>query len=116
MYIRDDLLDKIKEIFKIEKLTYIRTGKHAYNNNDLFIFNSNKGTMAIEVGGTNLYSIYETKENMQYPGYFYTITPRCILFVAEKETRLRVDGTATIFEGKAFDCTSELVLLAMEKS
>ena len=72
--------------------------------------------MAIEVGGTNLYSIYETKENMQYPGYFYTITPRCILFVAEKETRLRVDGTATIFEGKAFDCTSELVLLAMENS
>ena len=39
MYIREDLLNKIKEIFNIKEFTYVGTGKHGFSNNDLLIFN-----------------------------------------------------------------------------
>ena len=116
MYIRDDLLNKIKKIFDVKEFTYIRNGKYCYNNNDLFIFDCGNETIAIEVGTTNFFSIYKAKENSDYPGYFYGVTQRNFLLVKDNKTRLRVDGETTTFPGNAFDCTSELVLLAMEKS
>ena len=116
MYIRDDLLNKIKEIFNIKEFTFIRTGKHCYNNNDMFIFDCGNETIAIEVGTANFFSIYKTKEDSDYPGYFYTVTQRNLLLIKDNKTRLRVDGETTTFPGNAFDCTSELVLLAMENS
>ena len=115
MYIRDDLLNKIKEVFNVKKFTYIRTGKH-YNNNDMFIFDCDNETIAIEVGTANFFSIYKAKENSDNPGYFYTVTSRKFLLIKDNKTRLRVDGETTTFPGNAFDCTSELVLLAMENS
>ena len=33
MYIRDDLLNKIKEIFEIKELTYIRSEKYLLSSN-----------------------------------------------------------------------------------
>ena len=114
MYIREDLLNKIKEIFNIKEFIYVGTGKHFYNNNDMFIFDCGNETIAIEVGTTNFFSIYKTKENYDYPGYFYGVTQRNFLLVKDNKTRLRVDGETTTFPGNAFDCTSELVLLAME--
>ena len=116
MYIRDDLLNKIKEVFNVKEFTYIRTGKHCYNNNDMFIFDCGNENIAIEVGTANFFSIYKTKENPDYPGYFYTVTSRKFLLIKDNKTRLRVDGEIITFPGNAFDCTSELVLLAMEKS
>ena len=116
MYIREDLLNKIKEIFNIKEFTYVGTGKHFYNNNDMFIFNCGNEIIAIEIKNPNLYSIYETKEDSERPDIFYTITKRNFLLFKENETHLRVDGETTTFPGKAFDFTSELVLLAMEKS
>ena len=116
MYIRDDLLNKIKEIFDVKEFPYVRTGKHFYNDNDMFIFDCGNETIAIEVGTANFFSIYKTKENYDYPGYFYGVTQRNFLLVKDNKTRLRVDGETTTFPGNAFDCTSELVLLAMEKS
>ena len=116
MYIREDLLNKIKEVFNVKEFTYIRTGKHFYNNNNMFIFDCGNETIAIEIKNPNLYSIYITKEDSERPNIFYTITKRNFLLFKENETRLRVDGKTTVFPGKAFDFTSELVLLAMEKS
>ena len=116
MYIREDLLNKIKEIFDVKEFTYVRTGKHFYNDNNMFIFDCDDEIVAIEIKNPNLYSIYKTKENYDYPGYFYGVTQRNFLLVKDNKTRLRVDGETTVFPGKAFDCTSELVLLAMEKS
>ena len=116
MYIREDLLNKIKEIFNIKEFTFIRTGKHCYKNNDMFIFDCGNETIAIEVGTANFFSIYKTKEDSDYPGYFYTVTQRNLLLIKDNKTRLRVDGETTTFPGNAFDCTSELVLLAMENS
>ena len=59
MYIREDLLNKIKEIFDVKEFTYVRTGKHCYNDDDLFIFDCGNETIAIEVGTTNFFSIYK---------------------------------------------------------
>ena len=115
MYIREDLLNKIKEIFDIKEFTYVGTGKHFYNNNDMFIFDCGNEIIAIEIKNPNLFSIYKTKENFECPGYFYTVTKRNFLLIKDNKTCLRVDGETTTFPGKAFDFTSELVLLAMEK-
>ena len=116
MYIREDLLNKIKEIFNVKEFTYARTGKHCYNNNNMFIFDCGNENIAIEVGTANFFSIYKTKEDFECPGYFYGVTQRNFLLVKDNKTRLRVDGETTTFPGNAFDCTSELVLLAMENS
>ena len=116
MYIREDLLNKIKEVFDIKEFTYMKTGKHFYNNNDMFIFNCGNEIIAIEIKNPNLYSIYITKEDSERPNIFYTITHRNFLLFKENETRLRIDGETTAFPGKAFDFTSELVLLAMERN
>ena len=114
MYIRDDLLNKIKKIFDVKEFTYIRNGKYCYNNNDLFIFDCGNETIAIEVGTANFFSIYKVKENADHPGYFYAVTSGNFLLIKDNKTRLRVDEKITTFPGNAFDCTSELVLLAME--
>ena len=116
MYIRDDLLNKIKKIFDVKEFTYIRNGKYCYNNNDLFIFDCGNETIAIEVGTANFFSIYKAKENSDHPGYFYAVTSGNFLLIKDNKTRLRVDEKITTFPGNAFDCTSELVLLAMENS
>ena len=115
MYIRDDLLNKIKEVFNVKEFTYIRTGKY-YNNNDVFIFDCGDETIAIEVGTANFFSIYKTKENSDHPGYFYAVTQGNFLLIKDNKTYLRIDKKIITFPGNAFDCTSELVLLAMENS
>ena len=116
MYIRDDLLNKIKKVFNVKEFTYAKTGKYCYNNNDLFIFDCGNETIAIEAGTANFFSIYKAKENADHPGYFYAVTSGNFLLIKDNKTRLRVDEKITTFPGNAFDCTSELVLLAMENS
>ena len=115
MYIRDDLLNKIKEVFNVKEFTYIRTGKY-YNNNDTFIFDCGNETIAIEVETANFFSIYKTKKSSDYPGYSYTVTSRNFLLIKDNKIHLIVNGETTVFPREAFDCTSELVLLAMENS
>ena len=116
MYIREDLLNKIKKVFNVKEFTYAKTGKYCHNNNDLFIFDCDNETIAIEVGTANFFSIYKAKENSDHPGYFYAVTSSNFLLIKDNKTRLRVDEKITTFPGNAFDCTSELVLLAMENS
>ena len=81
----------------------------------MFIFNCDNEIIAIEIKNPNLFSIYKSKEDSECPGYFYTVTKRNFLLIKDNKTCLRVDGETTTFPGKAFDFTSELVLLAMEK-
>ena len=113
MYIREDLLDKIKEVFNIKEFTFARTGKHCYSNNDLLIFDCGNETIAIEVGDIDFYFIYKAKESFKHSGYFHAITQKYFLFINENETRLRINENITFFSGKAFDFTFELVLLAL---
>ena len=116
MYIREDLLNKIKKVFNVKEFTYARTGKYCYNNNDLFIFDCGNETIAIEAGTANFFSIYKVKENADHPGYFYAVTQSNFLLIKDNKTHLRIDKKIITFPGNAFDCTSELVLLAMENS
>ena len=64
MYIRDDLLNKIKKIFDVKEFTYIRNGKYCYNNNDLFIFDCGDETIAIEVGTANFFLYTKQKKTL----------------------------------------------------
>ena len=116
MYIREDLLNKIKKIFDVKEFTYISNGKYCYNNNDLFIFDCGNETIAIEVGTTNFFSIYKTKENSDHPGYFYAVTQSNFLLFKDNKTYLRIDKKITTFPGKAFDFEKEFVIAALENN
>ena len=116
MYIRDDLLNKIKEVCNVKEFTFIRTGKHFYNDNDMFIFDCGNETIAIEVGTANFFSIYKTKENSDHPGYFYAVTQSNFLLFKDNKTYLRIDKKITTFPGKAFDFEKEFVIAALENN
>ena len=117
MYIREDLLNKIKKVFNIKKFTYVGTEKHFYNDNDMFIFDCGNKNIAIEVETANFFYIYvyKTKKSSDYPGYSYTVTSRNFLLIKDNKIHLIVNGETTVFPRETFDCTSELVLLTMEK-
>ena len=70
MYIREDLLNKIKEIFDVKEFTYVRTGKHCYNDDDLFIFDCGNETIAIEVGTANFFLYTKPKKTLIIPVIF----------------------------------------------
>ena len=116
MYIREDLLNKIKEIFNIKEFTYVGTGKHFYNNNNMFIFDCDDENIAIEIADIDFYFIYKTKESSDHDGYFYTIIPRYFLFTDENKTCLKIDKNITSFSGKAFDFEKEFVIAALENN
>lgn len=118
MFIREDLEEVIKDKFNVEKFSYIGIRKNAFND-DLFVYDTGKGFIAIEVGFFGYHPIYEAKEISEHPGYFYkdSLLKRCYLYISSKEkTCLEINRVITNLPGKAFDCTSELVLLAMENS
>ena len=118
MYIREDLLSKIKEVFNIKEFTYVGTRKYFYNDNDMFIFDCGDKNIAIEVETANFFYIYvnKKKKNSDHPGYSYTVMSRNFLLIKDNKIHLIVNGETTVFPGEAFDCTSELVLLTMENS
>ena len=116
MYIREDLLNKIKKIFDVKEFTYIRNGKYCYNNNDLLIFNCDDEIIAIEVGTANFFSIYKAKENSDHPGYFYAVTQSNFLLFKDNKTYLRIDKKIITFPGKAFDFEKEFVIAALENN
>lgn len=131
MFIRSDLEETIKNVLKIEKFSYIGIGKNAFDDYNLLIFDTNQGTMAIEIGPYKRHYIHEVKEVAKFPGYYYKIQPEVpkfsgdcyetrpemiCLYVSKEETYLETDRTIASFPGKAFDFTEELVLLALENN
>ena len=116
MYIREDLLNKIKEIFNIKELTYVETGKHGFRNNDLLIFNCYDENIAIEVVNIDFYLIYKTKESTDHDGYFKTNIPKYYLINEENKTCIKIDKNITSFSGKAFDFEKEFVIAALENN
>lgn len=117
MFIREDFENVIKDKFNVEKLSYIGTGKFSGNHNALLVFDAGKKILGIEVA-RNLYHfrMHEIEERIDRPGYFYSIAPRAHLFVTEKETCLNFNEITVSLPGKAFDCTSEVILLTIENS
>ena len=116
MFIREDLEEAIKNQFKVEKFSYIGIGKNAFDDYNLLIFDTNKGTIAMEIGPYKRYFIYRVKEAPNSPGYYYINRSKMFsLYTGEDGTCLKTKGVVTNFPGKAFDFTKELVLLALEE-
>lgn len=115
MFIRDDLVNEIKQIFGIEEFFYMRTTRKPHNRT-ILLFSSGYRNIAIEFEDENTYYMYEVKGELEYPGYFFVAAPIIKLSITEEETSLILEKTAISFPGKAFDVTNELVISAIENS
>lgn len=119
MFMREDLIYEIKKIFGTKEFFFIKASKTFYGTNSL-LFDAEGRTIAIEFEKEDTYYIYEIEEEFSY--YFLT-EPTVKLSVTDKETCLELEDTSIELNkaivrlpGKAFDCTQELVLLAIENS
>ena len=122
MYIRDDLLNKIKEIFEIKELTYIRSEKYLLSSNYPFLLcSTDKNLIGIRRSDTNEKAYYlEVVEKSKYFNYYYVSNYlSCILEIRENETvltkiSLAFDTEEYRFPGEAFDFNKEFVITALE--
>ena len=116
MFIREDLEKAIKNKFGIEKLAYKGTGENASNDCNLLLFDTDKDILAIEFRlHRNYYYIYNVKELPNQTGRFFRIkTEISSLYAFGRQTHLQTKDNVTKFQGKAFDFTEELVVLALE--
>ena len=117
MFIRNDLEKAIKDKFGIEQLVYQGIGKNTFNDFDLFLFSTDKGALAIELGFyKNHYYIYKIEELSENLELFYEFKAEInSLYTFGNHTYLKVNCEVADFQGKAFDFTQELVLLELEK-
>ena len=117
MFMRKDLEEAFKDKFGVEKFVYKGIGKNTFNNFGLLLFETNKGTLAIELGFyKDYYYIYKTKELTKHPELFFSVAPEIsCLYTFDDQTYLKVNGEIAMFQGKAFDFTQELVVLALEE-
>ena len=117
MYIRSDLEEAIKKRFGIKEFVYRGMEENNFSDHDLPIFDTDKGTFTIEFGHRgDDHLIYKVKEISTFPGYFLKIkTQLSSLYTFGDQTYLKSDGIVTSFQGKAFDFTQELVVLALEQ-
>ena len=122
MYIRDDLLNKIKEIFEIKELTYIRSETYLLSSNYPFLLcSTDKNLIAIRRSDTNEKAYHlEVVEKSKYFNYYYVSNYlNCILEIRENETvltkiSLAFDTEEYRFPGEAFDFNKEFVITALE--
>ena len=124
MFIRDDLLNKIKEIYEIKEFSYVGTEKSRYNgtSDPFLLFTTDNDLMAIRKSPIrkDVYNI-EIVEKNEKRGYCYLCsTKNYILKMEENETVLiKIYTIGTIeyrFPGKAFDFTQEFVIAALESN
>ena len=121
--IREDLLEKIKEIYDIKEFVYIDTKTNIYSIGDPFLlFLTDKNLMAIRRNAIrNSVYHFETVVNDEKKGYCYLCDNKnCILEVEGNETVLtKISPNDTIeyrFPGKAFDFTAEFVTATLENT
>lgn len=121
--IRDDLLNKIKEIYGIKEFVYIDTKTNVYSISAPFLlFLTDKNLMAIRQNAIrNSVYHFETVVKDEKKGYCYRCDDKnCILEVEGNETVLtKISPNDTIeyrFPGKAFDFTAEFVTAALEST
>lgn len=117
MFIRSDLEEAIKNQFGIEKFIYKGMGKNAFNDYNAFVFDTDKGTIAIEISLCEIYYIYEIEETPENSENSYKMKPKTdCWFAFGEQTYLKTNKIVTSFQGKAFDFTAELVLLTLEEN
>lgn len=125
MYIRDDLLNKIKEIYGIKEFLYIGIEKCSnYNGtgDPFLLFTTDKNLIAIRKSAirNDVYNL-EIVEKNEKGGYCYLCSiHNYILKMDGDETVLikiyTIDNVEYRFPGKAFDFTQEFVIAALESN
>ena len=126
MFIREDLLNKIKEIYEIEEFTYAGIHRSSYNydggNDSLLLFTTDNYLMAIRKGyiRNDVYHL-EIVEKNEKQGFCYLCSSKnYILEIKGNETILTkiytIDNIEYRFPGKAFDFTQEFVIAALESN
>lgn len=103
MFIRQDLEDAIKKKFGVEKFSYRGIVKNPFYDTNAFVFETETGAIVIEIEPLDFYHIYKFRTDISS------------LYIFKGETYLKTNGAVTKFPGEAFDFTSELVLLELEK-
>lgn len=121
--IREDLLDKIKEIYGIKEISYIGVEKSIYTNEcPLLLFATDKNFISIRRGLTKreIYHLEIVAKDKKFGYYYIRDHKSCILRIKENKTIL-INASAisdTIvykFPGVAFDFTKEFVVAALEE-
>ena len=121
--IREDLLDKIKEIYGIKEISYIGVEKNIYTDEcPLLLFTTDKNLISIRRGlvKKEIYHLEIVAKEHRFGYYHICDHKSCILRIEENETILThvsaISDTARYkFPGKAFDFTKEFVVAALEE-
>ena len=123
MYIRDDLLNKIKEIFEIKEFNYMGIEKNLSSSKFPFflLFNTDKNLMAIRKNNyeKGIYQIEIIAKSDHSECYHIHDAKYCSIRVEENETILVkaftiFDTIKYKFPGKAFDFEKEFVIAVLE--
>ena len=125
MYIRDDLLNKIKEVYGIEEFSYIGIEKSSnYNGtgDPFLLFDTDKNLMAVRKSAirNDVYNL-EIVEKNEKGGYCYLCSINNYILKTEgKETVLTkiysIDTVQYRFPGKAFNFDTEFVIAVLESN
>ena len=121
--IREDLLNKIKEIYGIKKISYIGVEKNIYTDEcPLLLFATDKNLISIRRGlvKKEIYHLEIMAKDQRFGYYYIRDHKSCILRVKENETILTnvsaiSDTIVYKFPGVAFDFTKEFVVAALEE-
>ena len=125
MYIRDDLLNKIKEIFEIKEFDYMGIEKNLSSSKFPFflLFNTDKNLMAIRKNNyeKGIYQIEIIVKSDHSECYHIYDAKYCSIRVEENETILIkaftiFDTIKYKFPGKAFDFEKEFVIAVLENN
>lgn len=123
MYIRDDLLNKIKEIFEIKEFNYVGVEKNLSSSEfpSFLLFNTDKNLMAIRKNNyeKGIYQIEIIIKSNYSDCYHIYDAKHCSVRVEENETILVkafsiFDTIKYKFPGEAFDFEKEFVIAALE--
>lgn len=121
--IREDLLNKIKEIYDIKEISYIGVEKNIYTDEcPLLLFATDKNLISIRRGlvKKEIYHLEIMAKDQRFGYYYIRDHKSCILRVKENETILTnvsaiSDTIVYKFPGIAFDFTKEFVVAALEE-
>ena len=125
MFIREDLLDKIKEIFEIKEFDYMGIEKNLSSSKFPFflLFKTDKNLMAIRKNNyeKGIYQIEIIIKSDHSEFYHIYDAKYCSIRVEENETILVkaftiFDTIKYKFPGKAFDFEKEFVIAALENN
>ncbi len=126
MFIREDLLNKIKEVYGIKEFSYIGIEKSNYNyscaTDSLLLFDTDKNLMAVRKSAirNDVYNL-EIVEKNEKGGYCYLCSINNYILKTEgNETVLTkiysINTTQYRFPGKAFNFDTEFVIAALESN